>query len=311
MTSDFIQAAAADGLQINKIETGTLARCKVKGDRGGKKSGAYRYFDDENPGGIWWNWKTGARGTWTARQEMTDSERAAHQSRIRQAERERKAEQQRNWETNLTRNCQLISVSSEITTGDPVDLYLQSRRLTIPQHPHGLRYAPALPYFNDGKHFGDFPAMLAAVTGSDGRLVNVHRTYLTPNGAKARVPCSKKLMPASGATAGSAVRIGQPLRQSHGVALAVAEGIETALSVTALHGLPCWAAVSANGLKTFQWPREVTSLFICGDNDENNVGQEAAQALAQRAAREGITARVCIPPATGTDWADVLAATTN
>ena len=90
--------------------------------------------------------------------------------------------------------------------------------------------------------------------------------------------------------------------------LGVAEGIETALAVTMLYGLPCWSAVSASGMEKGQLPAGITSLFVMGDNDRNGVGQQAAHALAKRAASIGITARACIAPSPGTDWNDELLA---
>ena len=91
----------------------------------------------------------------------------------------------------------------------------------------------------------------------------------------------------------------------------MAEGIETALAVTALHGIGCWAAVSAHGLQSFQWPAEVKNLYVMGDNDASGTGQDAAQRLAKDAAAKGLTARVHIPEAVGQDWADVVFARTK
>lgn len=306
-SEQFSLAAAADGLQISEVVPGKLVRCKVVGDRGGKRSGAYRYFDNDFPGGIWWNWKSGARGTWTARQDLTPAERVAHHLRIEQAERERKAKQSRQWQVNLTRNRQLLGNAKTISPGDPVAQYLASRGLPVPIAPHSLHFAPTLPYYDDGECLGNFPVMLAGVTGPDNHLVSVHRTYLTPDGEKADVPTVKKLTPASGSMAGAAIRIGHPDVRPDGVALAVAEGIETALAFTALHGVACWAAVSANGLQSFIPPSSVNILFIAADNDESGTGQRAAQTLATRMAAAGIVARVCMPPDVGTDWADVQA----
>jgi putative DNA primase/helicase len=86
----------------------------------------------------------------------------------------------------------------------------------------------------------------------------------------------------------------------------VAEGIETSLAVTAMHSIGCWAAVSAHGLQSFQWPAEVKNLYVMGDNDSSNTGQMAAERLAKEAASKGLTARVHIPETVGQDWADVL-----
>jgi putative DNA primase/helicase len=62
-----------------------------------------------------------------------------------------------------------------------------------------VRFHPALCYWqrndrDEAELFRRFPAMLALVTGADGMLMTVHRTYLTADGRKAPVPEPKKLM---------------------------------------------------------------------------------------------------------------------
>jgi hypothetical protein len=64
--------------------------------------------------------------------------------------------------------------------------------------------------------------------------------------------------------------------------LAVAEGIETALSVQQITSLPTVAALSAAGMRSLRWLPQVRRLWIAADNDE--VGRGAAEALLARAA---------------------------
>ncbi len=98
---------------------------------------------------------------------------------------------------------------------------------------------------------------------------------------------------------GSAIRLCEP-----GDTLGIAEGIETALSVTALFGVPCWAAISDTILKGWEPPPDVRQVIVFGDNDENSAGQAAAYALAHRLAVRDRSARVDLPPL-GMDWNDV------
>jgi putative DNA primase/helicase len=87
----------------------------------------------------------------------------------------------------------------------------------------------------------------------------------------------------------------------------VAEGIETALAVHMLIGLPVWATVSAGGMEAVAIPADVHEIYICGDNDSNGRGQEAARKLAGRLLVEGRKVRVAIPVEPDTDWADAWA----
>ena len=65
----------------------------------------------------------------------------------------------------------------------------------------------------------------------------------------------------------------------------MAEGVETALAVEALYGLPCWATANANQLEKFMPPEGVKSISIFGDNDSSYTGQKAAYVLANRLTR--------------------------
>lgn len=306
-TSEFIMDAARGGLHINHLVTGKLARCKVENDRGGQLSGWYRYFDDGAPGGVWGNWKTGETGTWSSKPALTFEDALEQRARIKRVAKERDEQQRNVWAGNLRRNVELWATGRPITAGDPVARYLASRGIQIP-NTEALCYAPKVAYYEDGQYLGHFPAMLGALTNSDGALVCVHRTFLTAEGKKADVSCPRKLMPSCGPVMGASIKLGSPVPHRGGVMLGVAEGIETALAVTMLYGLPCWSAVSASGMEKGQLPAGITSLFVMGDNDRNGVGQQAAHALAKRAASMGITARACIAPSPGTDWNDELLA---
>lgn len=185
-----------------------------------------------------------------------------------------------------------------LQTGDEAMRYLAGRGLSVETMPGCLRLHPALPYFDEGKEVGKFPALLARVVGPDGAGLTLHRTYLQ-NGRKAPVPSPRKLM-AGKLISGGAVRLAPA-----GEWLGIAEGIETALAASALFHCPVWSVVSANGIEAFEPPAGVKTLTIFADNDENFVGQAAAYAAARRLSQRGITCEVAIPPLVG-DWLDVL-----
>ena len=99
--------------------------------------------------------------------------------------------------------------------------------------------------------------MVALVVREGVGAVAVHRTYLLADGSgKADVAPDKASL---GPVGGGAVRFGVP---RYGEWLAVAEGIETTLSVIQVCGLAGWAALSEGGVRGFFCrPRQCTFLF--------------------------------------------------
>lgn len=189
-----------------------------------------------------------------------------------------------------------------VTYGDPVARYLESRGLTFDEYPRSLRHAEKCRY-GDGVYF---PAMLAKVTGPDGLPSTIHRTFLTPEGRKAPVTPARKLMPGR-VSKGSAIRLATVAHE-----LGIAEGIETALSASAIWNMPVWAAVNAGMLMEWIPPETVASVVVFGDNDANCAGQSAAFALAHRLnTTTHVTAQVEMPIDRGLDWNDVLIAERN
>lgn len=187
--------------------------------------------------------------------------------------------------------------SYPIQDGDPVDLYLTARGLKA--RPPCLRTVFSLPYRDDGSRH---PAMLAMFTGADGKPSSIHRTWLTQDGRKAEVEQPRKMMPGSVAR-GGAIR----LQEVIGKFLGIAEGVETAMSVTAIHGFPCWSAVSEGWMRMWVPPEGVTHVVIFGDNDRNFVGQAAAYELARRLTIEKrAEVEVRIPQKIDADWNDIL-----
>lgn len=178
-----------------------------------------------------------------------------------------------------------------VVHGDPVWLYLVSRCGAPAGYLQDIRYHSNLKHTIDGGHH---PAMLALLRPNEGKATGIHRTYLTLEGRKAQVNPVRMVLGEC-----SPVRLGEP-----GMALGVAEGIETALCASKAFGMPVWAALNANGLKVWEPPSGIGAVTVFGDNDQNYTGQDAAFACAHRLALKGIKVDVQIPTATGTDWAD-------
>jgi phage/plasmid primase-like uncharacterized protein len=188
---------------------------------------------------------------------------------------------------------------SQPAEGTPVETYLRVRGLTGPM-PKTVRHLP------DARHGPTglvFPAMICAVTRwPSGEVIAVHRTFLTADGRKAPVEPQKMTL---GPTAGAAVRLA-----AAGPALAVAEGIETALSAQEATGLPTWAALSAGGIENLVLPPSPYALEITifADNDASGRGKQAADKAAARWHAEGRRVWTALPPSPGTDFNDVLRA---
>lgn len=171
---------------------------------------------------------------------------------------------------------------------NPLQMYLQRRAIAGVDESFlkDLRFE---------RRFFDFesrqwhPAMLAAVRDVSGQLVTLHRTLLTADGRKADVHVPKRLMrlPDDRTINGCAIRFGEP----HEV-LALAEGIETALSVVVATGLPCWACICAHGMEVVEIPDGVREVLIFADKDRSLTGERAAQVFAERLKGGCVTTRV-------------------
>ena len=204
-----------------------------------------------------------------------------------------------------------------------VAAYLESRGIdlaAIGGVPQSIRLAESLEYLSpdpsDPKRnirIGAFPAMAAQVIHPTLGFVSIHRTYLNPivnredHAGKADVPAPKKLTTPiyPGATAGAAVRL---FPANTTTALALTEGIETALAIYQATGTPAWSTVSAGGMSSIDLPKEITTVEIWAD--PGDVGQQAARQAAERLAGEGRKVWVVSPSpdhaAENHDWLDVL-----
>lgn len=190
--------------------------------------------------------------------------------------------------------------SRRISKNDPAHRYLTRRGLTVPTNGN-LRCHPGLKYKDeDGKVVGTFPVMLARVADPENNSVTLHRTYLTPDGAKAPVAKAKKLMPGK-PVSGAAVRLFDPA-----ATMGIAEGVETALAASKLFGVPVWSCISAHGLESWAPPAGVARVMVFGDNDASYTGQASAYVAAKKLRMAGIEVTVHIPTPEECDWADML-----
>ena len=171
--------------------------------------------------------------------------------------------------------------------GTHAEAYLHARAI-------GYCRFPALRFYPDLIHRADdsihrLPALVAAVTGDDGAIEGVQRTWLDPKlPQKANLARPRKAL---GRVHGRAVRFGG---SASGATLLVGEGIETVLTlVTAIPGIHAAAALSAGSLGAFEPPKDLALLVIARDNDAE--GEHAANRLQRRCVERGIPSIVIVP----------------
>lgn len=188
--------------------------------------------------------------------------------------------------------------SRPVVPGDLAHRYLTTRGVEELIYPKALRFSPAM---RDGEG-GMRPCMLAMVGRyGEERFVSMHRTFLRPDGnAKAEMAAPRKMMPGV-LPEGACVM----LSEYNGGPLGIAEGIETAMSASALYNLPVWSAINSAMLKKWMPPENCDEVAIFADNDLKFGGQAAAYHLAHRLNCKGIFATVHVPDKVGEDFNDI------
>ena len=198
--------------------------------------------------------------------------------------------------------------------GTLAERYLHNRGIllsSLPSGLQGLRFAPSLPYWQarQGRsiRIGAFPALLAAFRSLDGEFRALHTTWLdTETRDKLALTSAEgEPLPAKkirGRIERACIPLYPPAER-----MLVAEGIETALSVSMATGIPCLVAGSLTHLAGrgigqghrrkngsilpstlpdmahpgFLPPKECRHLIILADSDAKDL--EAAEALLRRA----------------------------
>lgn len=148
-----------------------------------------------------------------------------------------------------------------------VEAYFERRGIRFPDwRPRTLRETPRLKFWHrsksdkTGKIIHEGPAMLAAITGPDGRFMGVHRTWLDldhPSG-KAVIADPETGEVLNSKKVEGSQRGGMIVLRDGGPDRAMGEGIETVVS---------WA----------QYRGDASSALICGINLDNIAGKAASQ----------------------------------
>lgn len=171
--------------------------------------------------------------------------------------------------------------------GTRAEAYFRARGIWTTRFP-ALRYHARVYYrADDHAPLRRLPALLAAITDVDGRVVGVHRVWLDPREPRlASVPAPKRSL---GPHLGHGVRFG-----CASCDLVAGEGVETVLSLkSACPELPMTAALSANHLAGLVLPPALDRLWIA--RDSGTTGRRASMRLRARAEAEDIAVRDLAP----------------
>lgn len=208
------------------------------------------------------------------------------------------------------------TIRQSAPTGEPGGKYLANRGVgnAAGVFSSSLRFHASLPYTEQAEtgkwvQLALCPAMIGLVTNLEGKVITLHRTFLTQNGEKAPYANPKKLMSPAvpGSLRGCSIKLGEPTDQ-----LCLTEGIETALAVWLSTDIPTWACISANLLEAVEVPLTVKKINIMADKDRSLTGQRSAEKLARRLTKLGHEVRICLPAdeipdgQKGLDWLDVF-----
>jgi putative DNA primase/helicase len=221
-------------------------------------------------------------GAWPKHREGPESTEAARETQ-RQRQRQRDAEQARRT-LSTSQYCQRLWHEAEPNTPQ-LRRWLEARHIDpdaveLACMGHALRWHPRCP-----RGGTLMPAMLALMTHPiTNEPTGLHRTFLLPDGsAKAPVPSARMMLGKAGVA-----------RLTHDedieLGLAIAEGIETSLSIMARGWRPIWACGSLGALQRFPVQAGIEHLTIFADPKPHEV--EGARQCARRWVAAGREARV-------------------
>jgi putative DNA primase/helicase len=177
--------------------------------------------------------------------------------------------------------------------------YLQARQCVVPPADGDLRYHPAIRHWPTA-YVG--PALVALVTDATTcEPLTLHFTWVRSDGSKADVERPRLLL-GGHRKAGGVIRLWPDEAVTYG--LAVAEGVESALSIAHAHA-PAWSCIDAGNLSSFPVLDGIESLLIAADHDTSGVGIRASSACAERWAAAGREVYVVAAPTQGHDINDL------
>jgi DNA primase len=185
--------------------------------------------------------------------------------------------------------------------GTPAETYVGARGITIPLPP-SMRFG-RLPLSRDdnGEWRSAMPALVGAVTRG-AELVAIQRIYLRDDGRDKRWRKPQRSKFTLGRASGGALRL------DHGRAgseVLITEGPEDGLTLAQeMPSRRVWVALGTDLMPAIEFPDEVDSIVIAGQND--TAGRAAVGRAGDALLERGYAVRAIYPDATFKDWNDQL-----
>jgi Toprim domain len=159
--------------------------------------------------------------------------------------------------------------------GTAVERYLARRGLALrPGASEVLRFHPSCPFAGTTT-----PAMVALVRNIESNEPQaIHRTALDGGGNKITIDGKDRM--ALGPISSGAIKL--TADEDVTIALGIAEGVETALSLQQLpewQGSPVWSLISAGGIRNFPLLNGIETLAVAADHD--SAGERATVDVAE------------------------------
>jgi phage/plasmid primase-like uncharacterized protein len=275
----------SDSLSVN-IETNCFY-CFACGAKGGDMLDFHRqihglsFADAARDLGAWTETSTAA-GSWS----HAPTRHTAHQAPLAQNGRREPVRR------DAPQAARMMFAEAQSLPGTMGARYLTARGCTVPPLDGDLRLHPAVRH--ESGYVG--PALVGQITdATTGEPMGIHRTWVTANG-KAEIRKPKMVL---GPKQRGVIRLWPDEAVTTG--LAVAEGIETALTI-ARDYKPVWSLIDAGNMAAFPVLPGIETLVIGADNDP--AGLKGARACADRWASAGVDVRIVVPDIAGADWND-------
>jgi DNA primase len=240
---------------------------------------------------------------------------AADLPEVDPAERVRAAEEDAAERAGAIEEASAIWEAARSAAGSPAETYARSRGITMPLPP-SIRFAETYAWRDKetGEAGPDLPALIGAVTDGSDQVVAIQRVFLRDGGrAKARM---KKPKLSLGRVKGGALKLDRHIAREvpdHGLRnpdstyaeIIITEGPEDGLSIAQeMPDRRVWVALGTAFMPEIQFPPEVRSIVIAGQND--GPGRAAVAKAAEALVLRGYVVRTMFPDSAFKDWNDQL-----